>query len=138
MYKSSTKYRTKAKTASKKHNVPSSHLSLLVIRNELITIGHLTKKFKCERAVAEWYYDMAGKNKKRATDLITRAIALQTQFSSSKVCVICQETITKNGENAPGGKYCFNKICRAEECQGSVCAKCVEKLDKCPWCRYKK
>lgn len=138
MCKSSTKHTTKAtQTASKKHKVPSP-LSLLVIRNELITIGHLTKKFKCERAVAEWYYDMAGKNKKRATDLINRAIALETKFSSSKVCVICQETITKNGENAAGGKYCFNKLCRAEECQGVVCAKCVDKLDKCPWCRNKK
>ena len=113
----------------------ASPLSLCVVRNELISIGQIAKKFNCERAVAEWYYDQAGRNKKQAVTLLRRAINLETELTSKKTCQICQ-VIIGQGDSVLGSKYCFNEKCKAEECQGPVCAKCVNRLEKCPWCRH--
>lgn len=110
-------------------------LRLQVIRKELISIGEITKQFNCERSVAEWYYDMAGKKKKRAIRMLQNAIELEHKLTNTPECVICNEFMMNDGDKSPGRKYCSNRHCRAQQCQGSICKNCVQRLKKCPWCR---
>ena len=110
-------------------------IRLQVIRKELISIGEITKQFNCERSVAEWYYDRAGKKKKRAIRMLQNAIELERRLSRLPECVICNEFMMREGDNSPGGKYCSNRQCKAQQCQGSICKNCVQRLEKCPWCR---
>ena len=110
-------------------------LRLQVIRKELISIGEITKQFNCERSVAEWYYDMAGKKKKRASRMLQNAIELEHRLTNTPECVICNEFMVNDSDNSPGRKYCSNRQCRAQQCQGSICKNCVQRLRKCPWCR---